>query len=71
MDEFNKKFLAVNPAMDYVRFLAAKIDADNDRVALTAVYDKSREGEYDAAREKVRVAASAMFPPFASVRIPP
>lgn len=69
MDEFNKKFLAANPAMDYVRFLAAKIDADNDRVALTAVYDKSREGEYDAAREKVRAAASAMFPPFASVSV--
>ena len=42
MDEFNKKFIDANPELDFVRFISAKIDADNDKVILSAVYDRSR-----------------------------
>lgn len=69
MDKFNEKFLSANPDLCFVRFVAAKIDADNDRVTLTAVYDRAREAEFTAQRDKVRYAAAAMFPPFASVLV--
>ncbi len=69
MDEFNKKFIDANPELDFVRFISAKIDADNDKVILSAVYDRSRGEEYAQSEKKVRAAAAGLFPPFANVSV--
>ena len=69
MDEFNKKFIAANPDLGFVHFLSAKIDADNDKVTLGAVYDSLRAADYESSRERVRAAAAALFPPYAGVHV--
>ena len=69
MDEFNSKFIKEFPDLAYVRFVTARIDADNDRVTLGAIYDRSREKDYNAQSERIRNAVASLFPPFAKVSV--
>lgn len=69
MDEFNSKFIKEFSDLAYVRFVTARIDADNDRVTLGAIYDRSREKDYNAQSERIRNAAASLFPPFAKVSV--
>lgn len=69
MNDFNKKFTEAAPEFDYIHFLSAKIDADNERVTLYAVYERTCEAEYEKSRERIREAAASLFPPYADVNI--
>lgn len=69
MSDFNERFTNSTRDFPYIRFLSAKVDADNLKVTVKGVYRKEFENQFLKDRQRITAELKKLLPPSARVEL--